>query len=483
MASPKTIPDAQRLVRTIGADDAGRLRLRRQWVIQPSSTPNTHGWAQSELGHDLVLRHHPDTIVRRWESAGDAIWLIGVAMGESGSPDFSEPTSRSHDAVTQALDQLAGMYVLVRVDEQDVHCYTDPAAMMGLYVKEQSVSSTPTLLETLERDESIANEYTLGGCDDWYTGRTTPFVGVHCVLANHCYSIRTGSERRFWPRESFGGMSHDEGVRAIASHFRGLLQALASEHPLLVSLTGGRDSRINLASCRDVLDRVSAFTLRGEGVHPRDVAIPERLAERFGFRHELVDLEQTPEWLDAIYDEMTSGLVIGSRRRVLGACRHLCSDDAIHVNGNLGATALGFFWDSPQPARVREESLLKEFVQKPGCIREGVRQWLDSVPDMAPGAIYNLMYFEQRGGRWMGPGETASQIFYNSFSPFCSREFFRVLSSMPVPSQRGATVLRQIVAESWPELLCEPYCSGTSLIGRAVPKRLKMMLKGLRHHG
>jgi hypothetical protein len=474
-----------RLVRTINADEAQGLRLRRQWVIQPAEASTEWAWPSMALGLGYVLQHHPDTIVRQWGDEGDGVWLLGVAASDerTGMIDFATPASRSHDAVVASLRSMAGMYVLVRVDAEDVHCYTDPAAMMGMYHKDGCVASTPALLGALARDDSIDCQYTIRGSDDWYTGRITPFTGVRCVLANHCFSIRRGTESRFWPNELFAEISHDEGVSSIAKHFVGVLGSLSEQHPLLVSLTAGRDSRINLAACRGILDRVSCFTLRGAGVHPKDVAVPGRLAERFGFAHRYVELEATPGWLDVMYDEMTSGLVIGSRRRILGACRHLVADDAVHVNGNLGATALGFFWDSASPSRVSEKALLKEFVQKPDCIRNGVREWIASVPELPASVVYNLMYFEQRGGRWMGPGETASQIFYNSFSPFCSRVFFELLSGMPVSSQRGDSVLRGLVEELWLELLCEPYCSGTNLIGRAVPKRLKVLLQAIRPHG
>ena len=234
-----------------------------------------------------------------------------------------------------------------------------------------------------------------------------------------------------------------------------------------------------------VLGMLKSLVAESKSVENKTVVLIINSASEIIFSMDIFyqDIEPVPPWLDTLYDEMTSGLVIGSRRRILGACRHLETDGAVHVNGNLGATALGFFWDSAQPQVLHEESLLREFVNKAPVIRQGVREWVESLPDLPVHVLYNLMYMEQRGGRWMGPGETASQLFYDSFSPFCSRVFFEVLSGMPVSSQRRGVVLRGIVDDSWPELMSEPYSSGTNLLARTVPKRLKVLIQKFRKHG
>ncbi|MHC4975177.1 MAG: hypothetical protein ACYTF7_01070 [Planctomycetota bacterium] len=472
--------DAPRYVRTLCEHDAERLHLRRQWVIQAADAICPSGWTTARLGHGHVLCHHPEATVRSWGSEGDGVWLLGTCAtdGAEGRIEFETPEQRAHESVVRALREMVGMYALVRVDADDIHCYTDPAAMMGLYYSGTCVASTPALMPELERDPRIEAQYTLEGSDDWFTGRITPFMGVRCVLANHRRSLLSGGEERFWPLEiEENSRDHQSGVRDIAAHFEGVLRRLADERPLLMSLTGGRDSRVNLAMSRDIIADAQTFTISGQGVRADDVAIPERFASRFGFPHIRVEVEEASGWITELYDSMTSGVVIGSRRRIIGACGRLATDSAVHVNGNLGAIAFGFYWDSSVPTRVRTETLLKEFINKAPCIREGVAQWQESLPDLPAHVIYNLMYLEQRGGRWMGPGETASQLFYDSFSPFCSRVFFEILAGMPISSQRGGGVLEDLVRHSWPELMEQAYCSGKNPLGRMLPKRLKSMIK------
>ncbi len=73
----------------------------------------------------------------------------------------------------------------------------------------------------------------------------------------------------------------------------------------------------------------------------------------------------------------------------------------------------------------------------------------------------------------MGIGETASNLFYESGSVFCSRQVFECICGMPSSSQGDGRLLENLVGELWPELLEVPYSSGTTMLKRLLPKKLK----------
>ncbi|MDA1266720.1 MAG: hypothetical protein O2816_16700 [Planctomycetota bacterium] len=468
-------------LRPLSAEDLPAVRLRRQWCLARGRA-GPEDWPECRLGSGWSVVHHADLAVR---VLGDGLALLGEAslVGATSEADFLTElggAAQSHEALLTALERLAGVYVLVHVAGGEANVYTDPGGMMGVVFEPGIAASSPALLPRISRDESLDAVYTFGGTDDWYPGSLTPFRGVRALLANHVLDVDTGAMTRFWPTEAPRGRSQDDALDRAAALLRGHMQSLVYRRPCLVSLTGGRDSRLSLATLRDCHDQVAFFTIATPGVKACDQEIPAELAERFELRHLFVDDAECGPWLTGAYDEITGGQAIGARREILGACAQLAGAEIVHVSGNLGAILKSFFWHSKDPREVRVDSLMKEFTQKPGLIRNGVEEWLRSVPGHFPAPfIYDLMYLEQRGGRWMGPGEAAASLFYAPYTPFCSRELFMVLESMPPAALFGGTSLEELSRRLWPEVGEHRYCPITRSWGRFLPRGLKNRIRSL----
>lgn len=470
------------------ADLFERVRLRRQWVLAPKSTrtsaPRT--WRIVSLHRDYQLRYHPDTKVLRWDSTGRVVVLIGVAVSSHASESTADWLSQfgaaSPSEQAGLLDRLAGTYVVITSEAKDVRLYTDPAGMMQGFRRGGAVASSPSLFPDLELDRELATQFRFGPDNDWYPGDLTPYRDLRAVRANHELSLISQSETRFWPRAQPPTLAADVGTAQLAALLRELVHGLLDSvvaGSVLCSLTGGKDSRVNLASLRNRTSEVRFFTLVGPGTAPCDAKAAEELARNFNLPHDAIPPYEPPDWLLHLYDEIAAKMSIGARREVVGRLLKYLDVGAVHLNGNLGALAKGFFWHRRQPVHVRPETLLKEFVDRPSVVRAASSDWLDSVPDLPATTVYNLMYLEQRGGRWMGPGEAASGIIYDSFSPFCSREVFDLICSLPVDTQRDGKLLVDVVGESWPELLDVPYCRSSRRWTAYVPRSVKNRLKRL----
>lgn len=460
-----------------------QARLRRQWVVQPQSDAHEFGWRSHPLIDDYVLRAHTDLRIQRFEgNGGGVLFLIGIAVDPTtpnNQPQFQPQQLQSFEHVVDAVIPLAGTYAVVWHDQTTLRLLTDPAAMMTVYHKLGRASSSIALLPDVHRDPIIDEQYRFQATDDWYTGSLTPYTGVKSVIANHWLDVRTGETARFWPchpaapMEATGGIDHaGDLLRRIMHGFIDLDSAVC-----LVSITGGRDSRVCLAAARQRHGDVSFFTIRNKFVKQCDLQLPALLADRFALHHRFVDGEPAPAWIFELYDEISADMARGARRDILGACMRLAGSNHVHINGNLGALTKSFFWDCAEPKAVKVASLAKEFVQKPPCIMAGIEEWLSTVPDLPPTEVYNLMYLEQRGGRWMGVGEMAANLFYDSVTPFCSRQLFEVMNGLPVQLQRNGALLIEFVRRLWPELLTIPYCKETRSWGGFLPKRLKHTIR------
>jgi hypothetical protein len=471
-------------VSSLGASSLG---LRRQWAILPADEGIRAGWLHRRLNRHLVLQWHPETRVRFVGDAGAVFVVIGIAVSlsapEANLDDVLSVGPDCTDAATRRdLYKLGGIYVLLRCDRDTVHVYTDPAGMMGVYYGQGRAASTPSLLPNLERNQKVDREYSFRGSDDWYPGSLCPFHNVKALLANHCLDVTTGRIKRFWPTEAPKPISSYEGIERACDLLRGMIRGATAQGQLLVSLTGGRDSRVNLAASRDLLHEVHFFTVRS-GHTPRcDIDYPAELARQFALDHRFIYDEPAPPAVYEMYDEIAGGMSVGGRREILGACWKLAAENYIHVNGNLGALTKGFYWHEAHPSDVKPDVFLKEFVSRSPLLRQAFDEWHATVPDLPPTTVYNLLYLEQRGGRWMGIGETAANLFYESFSPFCSRELFDVICGMPVEYQRDGRLLVEFVRHMWPELLDVPYCPAARKWGTWVPKRMRGQVKKLLKH-
>jgi hypothetical protein len=452
-------------------------RLRRQWVIAPAATDRATS-SKRELGSGLALFHHPETLIHQRRDDQAILTLLGVACSSDPAVDPAGlPLSR--ESLEQALASLVGAYVVILATADAAFLYTDPAGLMNVFTDEDGrVASTPALLPAAQARRDAAQRAFLTTGDDWMVGVTTPFPGVRAVLANHRLDLGSGESRRVWPREPFEATDVIAASRGAVDAVSFAAHSLQACHRPLVSITGGLDSRATLAAFGGATEDLAAFTI--DVVPSREREKVDAIVRVSAIEHRWIAPEPSPEWLLKLYDEMTLGMSRGSRREIAAACWRLAANDRVHVSGNLGAIAKAFYWPTGCAPRLSPDLLLKDHLARTASQREAGREWIASVPAwMSPEAACNLAYLEQRGGRWMGVGETASNLFFAPVSLFSNRRLFEWICRAPHDAQRGGEMLRRIVRQLRPELDEIPYATGTHAWRRMLPRGLKARLAPL----
>lgn len=461
-------------------------RFRRQWVILSADDPFQFDWNSHRFSTGEVLYWHPDAQVEIHRSGRKELIIIGllVAMSQSEGLVSSQDAEEFWKSPETWLVDAAGTYAVIAHDGTTLEIFTDPGALMGVYHSDGRASTSPSLLPGLTRDREIDRQYTLDVANDWYTGSICPFEDVRFLAANHRLLLSTGEIRRFWPKQIAQIGTDKESVDCCSELVSDVVRKLGHRGRLLVSLTGGRDSRVNLAACRSMLDQVEFFTIRSPLVARCDLEIPARLASRHQeMRHHIVDDVPSDAWVTELYDEVSAGMAVGARREILGACRMVSRLGDIHLSGALGEMSRAYFWHTKHPEAVRLDAALSKFRNPAACVREGLEEWLASAPSgLPPSALYNLMYLEQRGGRWAGVGENAASIFYHPFSAFNSRLFYEALCRVPEELQHGNRLPIEMIRRMWPSLLDVPFCRPGGAIGSLLPKSAKNFLKKLLPH-
>lgn len=463
----------------VGAD---RWHFRRQWVILRDGDDLPSGWQRHCFPSGSVLCWHPDLLVEIQMKAGEERAILGLLVELTGEKEDDEMAlSTSGDSFCRWLVQSVGTYAVIRHVDGATRIYTDPGAMMGVYHRQGRASSSPRLLPGLERDPEIDAMFTLDRDNDWFTGSICPFKGVRFLPANHWLDLSSGDIGRFWPLAPPAALPWQEAVDRCASLVRRSIEGAVARGRTIVSLTGGKDSRVNLAGARRVLDRVHFFTVGDEWTPRCDRTIPLALALRFpAVSHRFIGVPVAEDWMTECYDEISGGLAVGARRGMLGACHEASRECDIHVSGALGEMARAYFWHAKHPMEVRLDTVLAKFGNPAACISAGLAEWLERVPpEMTAGATYNLLYLEQRGARWAGVGENACSLFYQPFTPFNSRLFFEALCAVPEEIQYEGRLPGEIIDRLWPELLNVPFCRTGKKLSAMLPKSVKSAIRRL----
>lgn len=446
------------------------LRFRRQWALLVQDPVGYEGWLSARLNQRYVLSWQKDLSVSVHPLADGVLYLLGVCVWSSGSPSPAQWRAMRCDEVGGALIPAAGNYVVVAAGELKTYIYTDPGALMPVYHSGVGASSSPSLLPGAELDLELMRKFPLQGTDDWYTGSFCHFHGVRALIANHRLEVESGKSERFWPLQDWGTIEFEHAIARAADELRRICVGLHQEHNVVTSITGGKDSRVNLAALSGTNCGVRLFTLRGGIVKACDISIAKKLADVAGIQHQYVDLRGVDAEISELFDEITGSMALGARRSVIGSCLELGGADVVHLNGNLGAIAKAYYWRQPVPTEVRFTDLLHDFTRRPDFLVRGAQEWVDSLPATirAPTAL-NLMYMEQRGGRWMAPGENGGSLAYAPFSAFCSRELFGAICSLEPDAQYGKDLHVAIIRQLEPKLLDIEFCKRSRDLASLIP--------------
>lgn len=434
------------------------------------------------MGHRHLLVH-PETHLLQSSTGNQHVVLIGVAFSSDGRPVrqlLDDLDASSDDSLARTLEMLGGLYALIIHSDERTRIYTDPGGMHNIFYRDGVVSSSPALLPGVASDLVLRRQFRLDPHDSWMLGRHTPFAGVEVVPANHFLDLDRFVVERFWPVEPVRPLTEEESIERGAEVLRNAALSLGSDHRLLISLTGGRDSRLMLAAALSAGVRVRAFSI--DVFSNRERAIVEELIRATGVEHIWLPKQTAPREIVDVYDEITLGMSLGSRREVAGSCWALRDTNEVHVSGNLGAICKAFYWARSVPEKMTADLVLKDFRQQAPVIRDGFYQWLETVPEFLPNQVRcNLLYMEQRGGRWMGIGENAANVFYLPTTLFCSRALFLVSVSAPADLQRQGQLLDLWTAACAPGLDAILYNSGTSRWRRSIPGWIKRPVSRIEH--
>ncbi len=432
------------------------------------------GWTTREVGAWQLA--HDDRVPFHSARSGSAeVAVLGLSLDTETWTDGQEAASRAAAALTKGeaeffdvIDAWAGRHLICwSRDGAQPHVMTDAVGMRTCFFTrsgELMLASHAPLLAGMTRATRAQHSFVRS--PRWrrassYPGRITPWREIVFLTANTALALATGTVRRVWPRRPIVERSVDEAAERAAELISGQMKFLAdSGRPLVVSLTGGIDSRTTLAAAREISDRIECFTYcaPGDPANEEDAEIAQAIAAALGLAHRIVTIEADSDKRDEeTMRALQQGSFIEHLHWLAVAYRREFSQNTIHVRSNVAEVGQRRFDKEGRgmrftsPAHIaRTWNAMRDDVEAVAAFDE----WTEAVGfwEVAEVDHLDLFHWEHRLSCWIGRLLLESDVAFDSHSVFNSRAVLEALLSVSTEDRRLARVFEAIIEAEWPAL-------------------------------
>lgn len=446
-----------------------------------SLTPE--GWpCEAALNHSLELTGvwiHYDGLATEHRLYDGDRKLIGAFIGVLIDPQASEVVNGSVDLEIAVDDEefvrlledriyrFSGCWILILAIPGLRRIYLDPCGSLSVvYSAEKALAGSTA--GVLLSDQEYVSHYQrdlhkrLGVAQSgWFPGGMTAHRGVRRVLANHYLDLETWLLHRHWPLHDFTEMPLNQGAAQIAKLIKASVEALYKDGPTVLAITGGKDSRLLLAACRDCLPGIDLATIGLPGSE-RDVHIARKLAGIDPTMH-----HQVLKPIRASGEERTRWLYNASH--CLGGVNQFYSPSLApltgykyFLSGAAGEIGRAFLWRASDAADSRIEA--RELIARLGLrfnleLEDDLVAWLKGVRDLDFFTVLDLAYLELRVSSWAFAQSYAyvGKGYMTQITPFNNRELIAILCSLHPDHRRSEAYIQEGIQTLWPALLGVPF--------------------------
>lgn len=447
-------------------------------------------WASVDLGDSgWVFTHDPLILPSRSVSSDGRRWVLAFGLFlYAGDDDADIPaadrlmtgwdrsTAGALDGFLDVLDAYGGRHLVLRGDGDRVWLYQDATGMRTVYFSESAelVASHLNLIQELvpHRERSLA-EGRAGFMTAW--GRT-PRVGIEALLPNHSLELGTWEIQRFYPRQpnNYTDLSVQERVELFARRWERMMGDLVkTDAQLILSLTGGWDSRTSMALSRAHLDRIHMFTYSSsrpdadlrKGMIARDEAVVAKLLEHVpNAGHTTYYIEQRHVQLPPHHQALLERNTVGNHFKWLlpHYLKSFPSPNVIHIRGNASAVGKSSWTDlgssgtrqDMQAYWLRRTAKDAPHMSQRDRVREfeaGYRTW-GYDDELYDTHRRDLFYWEIRLGRWSAEICNETDSAFETMAAMNVRSLLEMTLSFPIEQRKASFFFAELINHVFPIL-------------------------------
>ena len=459
----------------------------RGFVIfrRDSSPALPEDWSTVSLGDSEWVFAHDHLETPEIVAVGDGDrWVLvhGLCLYAGDDERDMTPAQRLAEAAAtdessflDLLDVMGGRHLVLLGTAHDYSLYQDATGMRSVYFSSEAdlVASHVHLLNGLQPHTNRTQDQGLNGFMRAWD--RTPFLGIDAMLPNHSLTVPGYDIARFFPRET--NRFSQRTVQDRIVEFRSLWdrqwrQLLAQRNELVMSVTGGNDSRTSLALLANEMDSIKTFTYTVPDFMTtdwarslqRDRLIVEQIKTCVNLNHRYISMGSQSPTISYAAKTAIEKNSVGTHGTWLlpHYIKNFSGERVIHIRGN----SFGVYkapWgtrksnDNIEGLRKRYSTLTKsDQPDEPAESREhhflnGVKRW-EYNQDLFGYHRLELLYWEIRLGRWASEIYNETDIAFASFDPTNVRSLIENALSFTLSEKRNNFFQSELINSAYPIL-------------------------------
>jgi len=459
------------------------LKFRRQFLFTAKKCDVLQSWNSENLGSHYLYTH-PDCGMTRVNTGKFELLLIGYILDpkreESTDLDILKTISTIssiHD-MAEKLYSLTGRFVLLIKEDNEFTFFHDPCGLKMLFYtysnQELYAASQPLLLELVtdvkkgnKYKDYYASQYVKENIEHWIPSGSSLYDDVSHLVPNHYINSSISKQIRYWPNTKLGQIPLIQSVNIFFFILKMSMHAADKRFKLTLPLTAGWDSRIILASSKDILNDIWSYTLKYRDLteESNDIKVPKNLSEYLSFKYTVIDCNKpVDKTFSKIYENNTDIPHMNDWGKIAYGMQDAYPENGIAVKGNCSEVGRCFYFPNGKHTKIDSSQNFLDLVpywEDIGFIQERIFEWYEEVKleNIHMGYdLYDLFYWEHRMGSWQAQSQLEWDIVQEVFSPFNNRELFDTMLSLQPKYRVGTSNLlfRKSIENLWKETLMEP---------------------------
>lgn len=377
------------------------------------------------------------------------------------------------------LDYLGGRYCLLIGNSSDYEVFQDASGARSFYyaLDNDIVASHANLI----KDNIKTRPYSFGQKTTYprFSFHNSPFENVKALLPNFKYTHSKKDITRFFPRSNnrYNHLKDNIKVNTVEKLWKAQLKYYKNEYKnLLISITGGNDSRISLALSRQYKEELKYFTycknpeninksIKRETVNEKDRIIVEKILENIKLNHTFVYYDDNELEINQKLNYTLSKNSIAKHGRFLLNLYLLNfpEENIMHLRGTC-LEIVQSVYVNPRIDCNNEQAVLKRYLQTAEKFykllpekefeqvgQDGIRK-LGYDLKQYDFEVLDLYYWEHRMGRWHPELLNETDTAFDTFLPFNLRSILEIGMSFSIEKRQSGYLFKELINNSFPIL-------------------------------
>jgi hypothetical protein len=301
--------------------------------------------------------------------------------------------------------------------------------------------------------------------DEYYwPGDSSPYKEINHLLPNHCLKLEEGSNYRYWPDKCFIKISLDKAIERCSTYLEGLMISASNRYNLNLSISSGWDSRLLLASCRRIKNKLVYLTEIKDDItenHP-DCKIPNKLLYKWNLKHNIFTFptEIISDDFKKIYYQ---NVPFAHDKWALKAEAYFnyYNLNKVDVVGTVSDIAKCFYHKkASNNEKVTSQGMSKLIgMENDKFALSYLNKWVTGIGELYNYNVLDLFYWEQRAGVWVAANNLEFDVGWQDILvPYNCRTLLIDMLSVDEKFRMAPNYIlyKKIIRNLWPEVLSEP---------------------------